>query len=34
MAGDNKGFYRVSDPDHAWVEAVENLLKKNYRLRG
>lgn len=28
MAGDNKGFYRSNDPDHDWVSAVENLLKK------
>ncbi len=28
MAGDHQGFYRSSDPDHAWVGAVENLIKK------
>ena len=28
MSGDNKGFYRSNDPDHEWVAAVENLLKK------
>jgi 5-deoxy-glucuronate isomerase len=29
MAGDHKGFYRSSDPKHAWVSSVENLLSKN-----
>jgi len=29
MAGEHKGFYRASDPDHTWVEAMENVLKKN-----
>jgi 5-deoxy-glucuronate isomerase len=28
MAGEHQGFYRSSDPEHAWVGAVENLLKK------
>lgn len=28
MAGRHQGFFRSSDPDHAWVSAVENLLKK------
>lgn len=28
MAGDHQGFFRSNDPDHAWVGAVENLLKK------
>ena len=28
MAGQHQGFYRSSDPAHAWVGAVENLLKK------
>lgn len=27
MAGEHQGFYRSNDPDHAWVAAVENLLK-------
>jgi 5-deoxy-glucuronate isomerase len=29
MAGDHRGFYRRSDPDHEWVSALENYLKKN-----
>lgn len=29
MAGEHQGFFRSSDPDHEWVAAVENLLKKN-----
>jgi hypothetical protein len=29
MAGDNKGFFRSNDPDHGWVSALENYLKKN-----
>ena len=29
MAGEYQGFFRSNDPDHAWVNAVENLLKKN-----
>lgn len=29
MAGEHQGFYRANDPDHEWVCAVENLLKKN-----
>lgn len=28
MAGQHQGFYRVNDPEHAWVAAVENLVKK------
>ncbi|MDK2859467.1 MAG: 5-deoxy-glucuronate isomerase [Sphaerochaeta sp.] len=28
MAGDCQGFFRSNDPDHEWVSAVENLLKK------
>jgi len=28
MAGEHQGFYRSNDPAHAWVGAVENLLKK------
>ncbi|MEA5013648.1 MAG: 5-deoxy-glucuronate isomerase [Candidatus Limiplasma sp.] len=28
MAGEHQGFFRANDPDHAWVAAVENLLKK------
>ena len=28
MAGDHQGFYRSNDPEHAWVGAVENLIKK------
>ncbi|NLI21401.1 MAG: 5-deoxy-glucuronate isomerase [Clostridiales bacterium] len=28
MAGRHQGFYRSNDPAHAWVGAVENLLKK------
>lgn len=28
MAGDHQGFFRSNDPDHAWVGAVENLIKK------
>ncbi|MFA7108566.1 MAG: 5-deoxy-glucuronate isomerase [Sphaerochaetaceae bacterium] len=29
MAGKHQGFFRSNDPDHEWVSAVENLLKKN-----
>jgi len=29
MAGEHQGFFRSSDPDHDWVSAVENLVKKN-----
>ncbi len=29
MSGEHQGFFRSNDPDHAWVGAVENLLKKN-----
>ena len=28
MAGEHQGFYRSNDPAHAWVSAVENMLKK------
>ena len=28
MAGERQGFYRSSDPEHAWVGAVENLIKR------
>lgn len=28
MSGAHQGFYRSNDPDHQWVSAVENLLKK------
>ncbi len=28
MAGEHQGFFRSNDPDHDWVSAVENLLKK------
>ena len=28
MAGKHQGFCRVNDPDHAWVSAVENMVKK------
>ncbi len=28
MAGEHQGFFRANDPDHDWVAAVENLLKK------
>jgi|SRR5690554_5431414 len=31
MAGDHQGFYRSNDPDHDWVAAVENLLKKTIK---
>lgn len=29
MAGEHQGFFRVNDPTHDWVAAVENLVKKN-----
>lgn len=29
MAGEHQGFYRVNDPEHDWVMAVENMIKKN-----
>ncbi len=29
MAGDHQGFCRTNDPEHAWVSAVENLIKKS-----
>lgn len=28
MAGEHQGFFRSNDPDHAWVGAVENMVKK------
>lgn len=28
MAGEHQGFFRSNDPDHAWVAAVENMVKK------
>jgi len=28
MAGEHQGFYRSNDPDHEWVSALENVLKK------
>lgn len=28
MAGEHQGFFRSNDPDHDWVTAVENLIKK------
>lgn len=28
MAGEHQGFFRSNDPDHQWVSAVENLIKK------
>ena len=28
MAGDHQGFFRSNDPDHDWVTAVENMVKK------
>ncbi|MFH1511859.1 MAG: 5-deoxy-glucuronate isomerase [Bacillota bacterium] len=28
MAGKHQGFFRSSDPDHAWISAVENMIKK------
>lgn len=29
MAGEHQGFFRSNDPDHDWVSAVENLVKKS-----
>lgn len=29
MSGEHQGFFRRNDPDHDWVTAVENLVKKN-----
>ena len=29
MAGEHQGFFRSNDPDHDWISAVENLVKKN-----
>ncbi len=29
MAGEHQGFFRSNDPDHDWVTAVENLVKKS-----
>lgn len=28
MAGEHQGFYRSNDPQHQWVAAVENMVKK------
>lgn len=28
MAGDHQGFFRSNDPEHDWVAAVENFVKK------
>ena len=28
MAGEHQGFCRTNDPDHDWVAAVENMVKK------
>ena len=28
MAGSHQGFFRSNDPDHQWVSAVENIIKK------
>ena len=28
MAGDHQGFFRSNDPDHDWISALENLVKK------
>lgn len=28
MAGEHQGFFRSNDPDHDWVSAVENMVKK------
>lgn len=29
MAGEHQGFFRSNDPDHDWVSAVENMVRKN-----
>ena len=29
MAGEHQGFYRSNDPQHEWVNAVENMIKKS-----
>ncbi len=29
MVGEHQGFYRANDPEHDWVTAVENVIKKN-----
>ena len=29
MAGEHQGFFRSNDPDHDWVTAVENMVKKS-----
>lgn len=29
MAGEHQGFFRSNDPDHDWVTAVENFVKKS-----
>ncbi len=28
MAGDHQGFYRSNDPEHLWISALENVIKK------
>jgi hypothetical protein len=28
MTGDHQGFFRSNDPDHDWITAVENMVKK------
>lgn len=28
MAGQHQGFFRSNDPDHQWISAVENMIKK------
>ncbi len=28
MAGEYQGFYRSNDPEHNWISAVENMIKK------
>jgi 5-deoxy-glucuronate isomerase len=29
MAGKHQGFFRANDPEHEWVSAVENIIKKS-----
>jgi hypothetical protein len=29
MAGEKRGFYRRTDPKHAWIDAAEIVVKKN-----
>ncbi|MBN2553266.1 MAG: 5-deoxy-glucuronate isomerase [Spirochaetales bacterium] len=31
MAGEKRGFYRRTEPKHAWIDASEVLVKKNMR---